>query len=78
MEFWPKFSLPKTFYTCVICLTSRFTSLLSHSLFLNFQMVLVSPTAEQYDSLLRHLREQIDEGCGETIYVVGMGSGEEN
>ncbi len=35
----------------------------------------MSPTAEQYDSLLRHLRERIDEGCGETIYVVGMGSG---
>lgn len=40
-----------------------------------FQLVLVSPTGEQYDSLLRHLRERIDEGCGETIYVVGMGSG---
>ncbi|XP_020499128.1 GTP binding protein 1, like isoform X1 [Labrus bergylta] len=38
------------------------------------KIVLVSPTGEQYDSLLRHLRELIDEGCGETIYVVGMGS----
>ncbi|KAM4750758.1 GTP binding protein 1, like isoform 2-T2 [Anableps anableps] len=36
--------------------------------------VLVSPTGEQYDSLLRQLRERIEEGCGETIYVVGMGS----
>ncbi|XP_068451751.1 GTP-binding protein 1-like isoform X2 [Clinocottus analis] len=41
---------------------------------LSSKMVLVSPTGQQYDSLLRHLREQIDEGCGETIYVVGMGS----
>ncbi|XP_074551822.1 GTP binding protein 1, like isoform X2 [Halichoeres trimaculatus] len=41
---------------------------------LSSKMVLVSPTGEQYDSLLKRLREQIDEGCGETIYVVGMGS----
>ncbi|KAF7205156.1 GTP binding protein 1, like isoform X2 [Nothobranchius furzeri] len=41
---------------------------------LSNKLVLVSPTGEQYDSLLRHLRERIDEGCGETIYVVGMGS----
>lgn len=52
----------KTFTPISLCLTS--------------QLVLVSPTGEQYDSLLRHLRERIDEGCGETIYVVGMGSGE--
>ncbi|KAK5925876.1 hypothetical protein CgunFtcFv8_021496 [Champsocephalus gunnari] len=41
---------------------------------LSNKLVLVSPTGQQYDSLLRHLREQVDEGCGETIYVVGMGS----
>ncbi|XP_047433371.1 GTP-binding protein 1-like [Mugil cephalus] len=41
---------------------------------LSSKLVLVSPTGEQYDSLLRHLRERIDEGCGETIFVVGMGS----
>uniref|UniRef100_A0A672FRE4 GTP-binding protein 1 n=1 Tax=Salarias fasciatus TaxID=181472 RepID=A0A672FRE4_SALFA len=41
---------------------------------LSSKLVLVSPTGEQYDSLLRNLRERIDEGCGETIYVVGMGS----
>ncbi|XP_017263870.1 GTP binding protein 1, like isoform X2 [Kryptolebias marmoratus] len=41
---------------------------------LSSKLVLVSPTGEQYDSLLRHLRERLDEGCGETIYVVGMGS----
>ncbi|KAK0143769.1 GTP-binding protein 1 [Merluccius polli] len=46
---------------------------------LNFssKLVLVSPSGDQYDSLLRQLRERMDEGCGETIYVVGMGSGED-
>uniref|UniRef100_A0A8C7L1H3 GTP-binding protein 1 n=1 Tax=Oncorhynchus kisutch TaxID=8019 RepID=A0A8C7L1H3_ONCKI len=39
------------------------------------KLTLVSPTGEQYDSLLRQLRERMDEGCGETIYVVGVGSG---
>uniref|UniRef100_A0A8C8EK14 GTP-binding protein 1 n=1 Tax=Oncorhynchus tshawytscha TaxID=74940 RepID=A0A8C8EK14_ONCTS len=38
------------------------------------KQTLVSPTGEQYDSLLRQLRERMDEGCGETIYVVGVGS----
>ncbi|XP_029545528.1 GTP-binding protein 1 isoform X2 [Salmo salar] len=38
------------------------------------KLTLVSPTGEQYDSLLRQLRERMDEGCGETIYVVGVGS----
>lgn len=46
-----------------------------HSLSLTFQLVLVSPTAKQYDLLLQHLRERIDEGCGETIYVIGTSSG---
>uniref|UniRef100_A0A8C5EKL6 GTP-binding protein 1 n=1 Tax=Gouania willdenowi TaxID=441366 RepID=A0A8C5EKL6_GOUWI len=32
------------------------------------------PNGEQYDSLLRQLRDRMEEGCGETIYVVGMGS----
>lgn len=45
------------------------------SLSLTFQLVLVSPTAKQYDLLLRHLRARIDEGCGETMYVIGMASG---
>ncbi|POI33769.1 hypothetical protein CIB84_002479 [Bambusicola thoracicus] len=39
-----------------------------------FQLVMVSPTSEQYDSLLRQMSERIDEGCGETIYVIGQGS----
>lgn len=39
------------------------------------QLALVSPNGEQYDSLLRQLRDRMEEGCGETIYVVGMGSG---
>ncbi|KAJ8406643.1 hypothetical protein AAFF_G00295590 [Aldrovandia affinis] len=38
------------------------------------KFALVSPTGEQYDSLLRQLRERMEEGCGETIYVVGVGS----
>ncbi|EQB77192.1 GTP binding protein 1 isoform 1-like protein [Camelus ferus] len=38
------------------------------------RLVLVSPTSEQYDSLLRQMWERMDEGCGETIYVIGQGS----
>ncbi|XP_061130823.1 GTP-binding protein 1-like [Syngnathus typhle] len=45
-----------------------------HVLDLSNKMVLVSPTGEQYDALRRHLRARLDEGCGETIFVVGMGS----
>ncbi|XP_041093723.1 GTP-binding protein 1-like [Polyodon spathula] len=37
-------------------------------------LALVSPSGEQFDSLLRQLRERMEEGCGETIYVVGVGS----
>lgn len=39
------------------------------------QLALVSPNGEQYDSLLRQLRDRMEEGSGETIYVVGIGSG---
>ncbi|CAL8306053.1 unnamed protein product [Merluccius merluccius] len=38
------------------------------------KLALISPTGEQYDLLLRQLRDRMEEGCGETIYVVGMGS----
>ncbi|XP_018862247.1 GTP-binding protein 1 isoform X5 [Parus major] len=38
------------------------------------ELVMVSPTSEQYDSLLQQMSERIDEGCGETIYVIGQGS----
>ncbi|XP_026207095.1 GTP-binding protein 1 isoform X1 [Anabas testudineus] len=38
------------------------------------KLALVSPNGEQYDSLLRQLRDRMEEGCGETIYVIGMGS----
>ncbi|NP_001088313.1 GTP-binding protein 1 [Xenopus laevis] len=38
------------------------------------KFVLVSPSAEQYDSLLHQLRDRMDEGRGETIYVIGQGS----
>ncbi|XP_057699770.1 GTP-binding protein 1-like [Corythoichthys intestinalis] len=41
---------------------------------LSNKLVLVSPTGEQYDALQRHLRQRLDEGCGETIFVIGMGS----
>uniref|UniRef100_A0A8B9UJ68 GTP-binding protein 1 n=1 Tax=Anas zonorhyncha TaxID=75864 RepID=A0A8B9UJ68_9AVES len=41
---------------------------------LTSKLVMVSPTSEQYDSLLRQMSERIDEGCGETIYVIGQGS----
>lgn len=40
------------------------------------QLALVSPTGEQYDCLQKHLRERMEEGCGETIYVVGLGTGD--
>ncbi|XP_077590090.1 GTP-binding protein 1 isoform X1 [Stigmatopora nigra] len=38
------------------------------------KMALVSPNGEQYDSLLNQLKDRMDEGSGETIYVVGIGS----
>ncbi|XP_054997112.1 GTP-binding protein 1 [Sorex araneus] len=41
---------------------------------LTSKLVLVSPSSEQYDSLLRQMWERMDEGCGETIYVIGQGS----
>ncbi|KAL9854871.1 LOW QUALITY PROTEIN: GTP-binding protein 1 [Geothlypis trichas] len=41
---------------------------------LTSKLVMVSPTSEQYDSLLQQMSERIDEGCGETIYVIGQGS----
>ncbi|XP_048376956.1 GTP-binding protein 1-like isoform X2 [Stegostoma tigrinum] len=41
---------------------------------LTSKFVLVSPSLEQYDCLLKQLRERMDEGCGETIYVIGQGS----
>lgn len=56
-----------SFIFCSRCICIVFT-------ICTFQMVLVSPTGEQYDALQRHLRARLDEGCGETIFVVGMGS----
>ncbi|XP_051987531.1 GTP-binding protein 1 isoform X1 [Xyrauchen texanus] len=47
---------------------------LEHGIDFCSKLALVSPNGEQYDSLLRQLRERMDEGCGETIYVVGVGS----
>ncbi|XP_063045097.1 GTP-binding protein 1 isoform X2 [Engraulis encrasicolus] len=45
-----------------------------HGVDFSSKLALVSPNGEQYDALLRQLRERMDEGCGETIYVVGVGS----
>lgn len=45
-----------------------------HGIDFSSKFALVSPNGEQYDLLLRQLRERMDEGCGETIYVVGVGS----
>ncbi|KAK1799144.1 hypothetical protein P4O66_007398, partial [Electrophorus voltai] len=45
-----------------------------HGIDFSSKLALVSPNGEQYDSLLRQLHERMDEGCGETIYVVGVGS----
>ncbi|XP_066498742.1 GTP-binding protein 1 isoform X2 [Hoplias malabaricus] len=45
-----------------------------HGVDFSSKLALVSPNGEQYDLLLRQLRERMDEGCGETIYVVGVGS----
>ncbi|XP_051569209.1 GTP-binding protein 1-like isoform X1 [Myxocyprinus asiaticus] len=47
---------------------------LEHGIDFYSKLALVSPNGEQYDLLLRQLRERMDEGCGETIYVVGVGS----
>lgn len=37
------------------------------------RVALISPTDEQFDLLLRKLKERLDEGHGETIYEVGVG-----
>lgn len=42
-----------------------------------FQTALVSPTSEQFDLLLRQLRERLDDGRGETIYEIGIGLGKD-
>lgn len=35
----------------------------------------MSPTSEQFDLLLRQLRERLEDGRGETIYEIGIGEG---
>jgi len=37
----------------------------------------ISPDDEQFDFLLRKLKERLDEGHGETIYEVGVGGKEQ-
>ncbi|XP_072527294.1 GTP binding protein 1, like [Salminus brasiliensis] len=41
---------------------------------LSSKLALVSPTGGQYDCLLKELRSRMEEGSGETMYVVGVGS----
>ncbi|CAB0020627.1 unnamed protein product, partial [Nesidiocoris tenuis] len=36
---------------------------------------LISPTAEQYDLLLKRLKERVESGRGETIFDIGVGEG---
>lgn len=40
-----------------------------------FQMILVSPTTEEYDLLHKQLLERLDTGKGEIIYDIGVGEG---
>lgn len=40
--------------------------------------ILVSPTDEEYDMLLRQLRQRIQEGNGETLYEIGIADGDTN
>ena len=46
---------------------------ISACFFVFVQVALISPTDEQFDLLLRKLKERLDEGHGETIYEVGVG-----
>lgn len=41
-----------------------------------FQMILVSPTADEYDLLRKQLLERLEAGNGEIIYDIGHGEGE--
>lgn len=40
-----------------------------------FQNVLVSPSEDQYELLLRRLRERVQDGGSETIFDIGIGEG---
>lgn len=39
---------------------------------------LVSPTHEQFDLLRKQLEMRLSDSCGETIFEVGIGDGEDN
>lgn len=41
-------------------------------------MVLVSPTADEYDLLRKQLQERLEAGHGEIIYDIGQGEGNIN
>lgn len=40
-----------------------------------FQLVLVSPTVDQYELLRQQLLERLEHGNGEIIYDIGLGEG---
>lgn len=40
------------------------------------KMVLVSPTADEYELLRKQLLERLESGNGEIIYDIGQGEGE--
>jgi hypothetical protein len=40
------------------------------------QTALVSPNEEQYELLLKKIKERIEDGRGETIFDIGVGVGE--
>lgn len=39
------------------------------------QMILVSPTADEYELLRKQLMERLEAGNGEIIYDIGQGEG---
>lgn len=43
---------------------------------ITMKTALVSPTSEEYEYILESIKEQVEEGQGETIYEVGTGEGD--
>ncbi|XP_060571466.1 GTP-binding protein 1-like [Ruditapes philippinarum] len=43
---------------------------------ITMKTALVSPTSEEYDYILETIKEQVEEGQGETIYELGTGEGD--
>lgn len=63
---------------CLLKLTFYLT-IQRHKLYIiqynQFQSVLVSPSEDQYELLLRRLKERIQGGGSETIFDIGIGEG---